>query len=113
MHLVHSRLGMVMLNKRPSSSEAASERDAQTRQEKQEENSDLLKLFERRQESFQETPMERFLTPGCSDPSYFARPALAKMGTPFGDSQTKEVRMMSAKADVEKAEEMARQVSWK
>ncbi|GAD97191.1 conserved hypothetical protein [Paecilomyces variotii No. 5] len=113
LHLLHSRLGMTELNQR-SSSQAATGRDARTHQESERQNSDILALFEPRQESFQESPMERFLTPdGCSDPPFFARPALARNGIPFGDAQSMEVRKMSAKDNMDKVEKMTSQDSEK
>ncbi|KAF7590750.1 hypothetical protein BBP40_002488 [Aspergillus hancockii] len=70
-----------------------------------------LKLFEQQHRgTYRETPLERFLTPdGCSDLSYFARPALAQMGTDFGDMEAQEKRRAKAKENVESVASNKRQ----
>ncbi|OOG00193.1 hypothetical protein ASPCADRAFT_127062 [Aspergillus carbonarius ITEM 5010] len=64
-----------------------------------------FKLFEHtythHQTMHQETPLERFLTPGYSDPCYVIKPALADMGVQFGSLEGGEKRRRMARANVE------------
>ncbi|PYI02069.1 hypothetical protein BO78DRAFT_287188, partial [Aspergillus sclerotiicarbonarius CBS 121057] len=62
-----------------------------------------LKLFEHthHQTMHQETPLERFLTPGYSDPCYVVKPALAGMGVQFGSLEGGEERRKMARDNVE------------
>ncbi|RAL12264.1 uncharacterized protein BO97DRAFT_452149 [Aspergillus homomorphus CBS 101889] len=65
-----------------------------------------LKLFENKiamdQKSInRETPLERFLTPGYSDPCFYAKPALANAGIQPGTSEGREKRKQMAKENVE------------
>ncbi|KAL2003502.1 hypothetical protein VTN02DRAFT_3597 [Thermoascus thermophilus] len=64
-----------------------------------------LKLFKQGQEVLlTEEPLERFLTPdGCSDPPFFARPALAKLDMPFGSAETMDDRKRKARSNAEMA----------
>lgn len=63
-----------------------------------------LKLFKQGQEVFTEELLERFLTPdGCSDPPFFARPALAKLDMPFGSAETIDDRKRKARSNAEMA----------
>ncbi|KAJ9272491.1 hypothetical protein DTO212C5_1218 [Paecilomyces variotii] len=112
--LFHSQLGMAMSHYQDPSSRAANETGALAHRKDEGQSSDALKLFRPRQELFQESPLERFLAPdGCSDPSYFARPALAEMGIPFGSSETIEVRKRAAKENAERVAKMAKHTSEK
>ncbi|KAJ9293131.1 hypothetical protein DTO271G3_8075 [Paecilomyces variotii] len=112
--LFHSHLGMTDLDNERWPSRAANETDALAPGNDEGQSSDVLKFFRPRQELFQESPLERFFTPdGCSDPSYFARPALAKMGIPFGSSETTEVRKRAAKENAERVAKMAKHTSEK
>ncbi|KAL1968272.1 hypothetical protein VTN77DRAFT_2107 [Rasamsonia byssochlamydoides] len=63
-----------------------------------------LKIFQQRplHTSPPEGPLERFLTPdGCSDPSYYARPALEKTQIAFGSMETVDERRSRARGNVE------------
>ncbi|PWY70396.1 hypothetical protein BO94DRAFT_590306 [Aspergillus sclerotioniger CBS 115572] len=64
-----------------------------------------FKLFEHtythHQTVYQETPLERFLTPGYSDPCYVVKSALADMGVQFGSLEGGEKRKKIARANVE------------
>ncbi|PTU17523.1 hypothetical protein P175DRAFT_0504818 [Aspergillus ochraceoroseus IBT 24754] len=66
-----------------------------------------LKLFEQRPSACLETPLERFLTPGSSDPSYFHQPALAHMGIQFGSMEGAAERRDIARANAEVARDRA------
>ena len=59
-----------------------------------------LKLFMPKPSGELEAPVERFLTPGFSDPIYFARPTLASINTPFGDAEAMVEREKMAKWNV-------------
>lgn len=48
----------------------------------------------------EETPAERFLTPGFSDPPCFAKLTLASINTPFGDAEAMREREQMAKQNV-------------
>ncbi|PGH23847.1 hypothetical protein AJ80_02095 [Polytolypa hystricis UAMH7299] len=56
-----------------------------------------LKRFAPLAKSSTEHPVERFLTPGSVDPSYYAKGALDELGTPFGDAETVDQRIAKAK----------------
>ncbi|RAH66459.1 uncharacterized protein BO66DRAFT_442030 [Aspergillus aculeatinus CBS 121060] len=65
-----------------------------------------LKLFESKVALDQtnirhETPLERFLTPGYSDPCFYAQPALAQAGIQLGSLEGKEKRKRMARENVE------------
>jgi hypothetical protein len=61
-----------------------------------------LKLFMPKSSGKIETPVvERFLTPGFSDPGWFARLTLASINTPFGDADAMGEREQMAKLNVE------------
>ncbi|RAL02906.1 uncharacterized protein BO80DRAFT_423357 [Aspergillus ibericus CBS 121593] len=66
-------------------------------------HSPSLKLFEHthHQTMHQETPLERFLTPGYSDPCYVVKSALAGMGVQFGSLEGGEARRKMARENVE------------
>jgi hypothetical protein len=92
-----------------SSRDVISEDHTFTPGESEEYSHDSLRLFRPRQDPFQESPLERFLTPdGCSDPSIFARRALAEIGTPLGSTETIAERKRIAKRNAEKVKRMAR-----
>ncbi|KAL4879588.1 hypothetical protein BJY04DRAFT_219930 [Aspergillus karnatakaensis] len=60
-----------------------------------------LKVFEQQRPfMYLETPVERFLTPGSSDPSYFSRPTLAHIGLRFGNMEGAKERADMARAHV-------------
>ncbi|RAK78586.1 uncharacterized protein BO72DRAFT_506855 [Aspergillus fijiensis CBS 313.89] len=66
-----------------------------------------LKLFESKVALDQtnirhETPLERFLTPGYSDPCFYAQPALAQAGIQLGSLEGKEKRKRMARENVER-----------
>jgi hypothetical protein len=62
---------------------------------------DSLKIFEQhRPFMYLETPLERFLTPGSSDPSYFSRPTLAHMGVQYGSMEGAKERSDIARGHV-------------
>ncbi|XRM37593.1 hypothetical protein ABZX51_001058 [Aspergillus tubingensis] len=52
-------------------------------------------------------PLERFLTPGHSDPYYIVERALEELGVPFGSLESGEVRRNVARENVEAAREAA------
>ncbi|PYH68968.1 uncharacterized protein BO88DRAFT_415523 [Aspergillus vadensis CBS 113365] len=52
-------------------------------------------------------PLERFLTPGHSDPYYIVERALEELGIPFGSLESGEVRRNVAKENVDAAREAA------
>ncbi|KAL4949041.1 hypothetical protein BDW69DRAFT_175247 [Aspergillus filifer] len=68
-----------------------------------------LKIFEHQHRSlmYPESPLERFLTPGSSDPSYFSRTTLAHVGLQFGSMEARKKRSDSAKGHVEAVKENA------
>ncbi|BCR93980.1 uncharacterized protein AKAW2_11026S [Aspergillus luchuensis] len=53
------------------------------------------------------SPLERFLTPGCSDPYYIVERALEELVIPFGSLESGEVRRNMARENVEAAREAA------
>ncbi|KAL3482492.1 hypothetical protein BJX99DRAFT_252745 [Aspergillus californicus] len=57
---------------------------------------------------FLASPLDRFLTPGSSDPSYFSRPALAHMGIRYGGMEGAKERSDIARGHVEMIKERAR-----
>jgi hypothetical protein len=62
-----------------------------------------LKLFMPKSSGKLATPvLERFLTPGFSDPAWFARLTLASINTPFGDAEAMGEREQMAKLNVER-----------
>lgn len=66
--------------------------------------SSSIKLFEHGQDQYLESPLERFLTPdGSSDPQYFARPALERLGTHFDRAQGVVERQQMAKNNAKSA----------
>lgn len=52
-------------------------------------------------------PLERFLTPGHSDPYYIVERALEELGVPFGSLESGEVRRNVARENVDAAREAA------
>ncbi|PYH47909.1 uncharacterized protein BP01DRAFT_421593 [Aspergillus saccharolyticus JOP 1030-1] len=67
-----------------------------------------LKLFENMGSLGQgsirhERPLERFLTPGYSDPCFYTKPALAQIGVKLGSMEDKEKRKQLARENVELA----------
>jgi hypothetical protein len=107
-HIFHSQLGIKCSNLRNQGSIDIEQAMDQLSQAVSGSNTDQmsgsLKLFEQQQQrgACRETPLERFLSPdGCSDLSYFARPALAQMGTRFGDMEGREKRREKAKENVD------------
>ncbi|OJJ48618.1 hypothetical protein ASPZODRAFT_140892 [Penicilliopsis zonata CBS 506.65] len=69
-------------------------------------------MFEETQDVSMVNPIERFLTPdGCSDPLYFALPALQRMGIPFGSMEGKEARVQMVKTSLESMAKMRKQYS--
>ncbi|KAL4960747.1 uncharacterized protein BDV14DRAFT_136919 [Aspergillus stella-maris] len=68
-----------------------------------------LKIFEQQQRflMYPESPLERFFTPGSSDPSYFSRTTLAHVGLQFGSMESRKERVDMAKGHVEAAKENA------
>ncbi|KAL6240173.1 hypothetical protein BDW75DRAFT_235994 [Aspergillus navahoensis] len=56
-----------------------------------------------------ESPLERYLTPGSSEPSHFSRSALALMGLQYGDMEGKRERAEIARGHVEVARDNAHQ----
>ncbi|KAL4921774.1 hypothetical protein BDW62DRAFT_96173 [Aspergillus aurantiobrunneus] len=65
-------------------------------------NRDNLKILERQRPfMYLETPQERFLTPGSSDPSYFSRPAMAHMGIQYGSMEGRKQREDVARGHLE------------
>ncbi|GLA62605.1 hypothetical protein AtubIFM55763_008778 [Aspergillus tubingensis] len=52
-------------------------------------------------------PLERFLTPGHSDPYYIVERALEELGIPFGSVESGEVRRNMARENVDAAREAA------
>ncbi|KAL4765544.1 uncharacterized protein BDW70DRAFT_65162 [Aspergillus foveolatus] len=56
-----------------------------------------------------ESPLERYLTPGSSEPSHFSRSALAHVGLQFGDMEGKKERAEIARGHVEVARDNALQ----
>lgn len=67
-------------------------------------DADHLKMFEQQRPfMYIETPLERFLTPGSSDPSYFSRPTLANMGFRYEAKERTDLVPGHVKATNEKA----------
>lgn len=67
-------------------------------------DADHLKMFEQQRPfMYIETPLERFLTPGSSDPSYFSRPTLANMGFRYEAKERTDLVCGHVKATDEKA----------
>lgn len=63
---------------------------------------DHLKMFEhQRPFMYIETPLERYLTPGSSDPSYISRPTLANMGFRYGAKKSTDMTRDHVKATKE------------
>lgn len=60
-----------------------------------------LKLFSREGKERIDDPVQRFLTPGSSEPRLFAKPALKESNIPFGSMETVEAREQMARANVE------------
>ncbi|KAL4988313.1 hypothetical protein BDW68DRAFT_177037 [Aspergillus falconensis] len=56
-----------------------------------------------------ESPLERYLTPGSSEPSHFSRSALAHVGLQYGDMEGKRERAEIARGHVEVARDNALQ----
>jgi hypothetical protein len=56
-----------------------------------------------------ESPLERYLTPGSSEPSHFSRSALAHVGLQYGDMEGKKERAEMARGHVEVARDNALQ----
>ncbi|KAL3430488.1 hypothetical protein BDV09DRAFT_189246 [Aspergillus tetrazonus] len=56
-----------------------------------------------------ESPLERYLTPGSSEPSHFSRSALAHVGLQYGDMEGKKERAEIARGHVEVARDNALQ----
>ncbi|KAL2835085.1 hypothetical protein BDW59DRAFT_3045 [Aspergillus cavernicola] len=69
---------------------------------------DNTKLFkQQRPFMFLESPLERFLTPGSSDPTYFSRPALAHMGVQYGSMEGLKERSDITRGHVKKVRDRA------
>lgn len=108
-HLFHSQLGMSSLGNQPDMDNVGNCAKQQINSYRDRNSSPTqrmidtnLKLFKQGQEIFAEEPLERFLTPdGCSDPSFFARPALAKMDMPFGSAEKIDDRKRKARSNAE------------
>ncbi len=67
-------------------------------------DADHLKMFEQQRPfMYIEAPLERFLTPGSSDPSYFSRPTLANMGFRYEAKERTDMVRDHGKATKEKA----------
>ncbi|KAL4901358.1 hypothetical protein BDW74DRAFT_181929 [Aspergillus multicolor] len=56
-----------------------------------------------------ESPLERYLTPGSSEPSYFSRSALAQVGLQYGDMEGKRERAHIARGHAETVRDNALQ----
>ncbi|KAI9376300.1 hypothetical protein BJX61DRAFT_538998 [Aspergillus egyptiacus] len=68
------------------------------------------KLFkQQRPFMFLHSPLDRFLTPGSSDPSYFSRPALAQMGIRYGSMEGSKERSEIALGHVRAVQDRAAQ----
>ncbi|RDW86715.1 uncharacterized protein DSM5745_03357 [Aspergillus mulundensis] len=72
---------------------------------------DPFKIFEDGQRPFMclESPLERYLTPGSSEPSYFSRSALAQVGLQYGDMEGKRERADIARGHLETVRDNALQ----
>lgn len=65
-------------------------------------DADYLKMFEQQRPfMYIETPLERYLTPGSSDPCYFSRPTLANMGFRYGAKRSTDMTRDHVKATKE------------
>lgn len=64
-----------------------------------------LKLFNPVGTEHIDDPVKRFLTPGSSDPSLFAKPALRELDISFGSMETVETREQMARANVDAVRE--------
>ncbi|KAL4779387.1 hypothetical protein BJX76DRAFT_91072 [Aspergillus varians] len=67
-----------------------------------------LELFEQQRPfMYLESPLERFLTPGSSDPSYFSRPTLAYVGIQYGSMEGSKERADMVRDHVEATKDKA------
>lgn len=64
-----------------------------------------LKLFSLAEKENIDDPVQRFLTPGSSDPPLFAKPALNALNISFGSMETVETREQMARANVDAVRE--------
>ncbi|KAL4926944.1 uncharacterized protein BDV17DRAFT_138918 [Aspergillus undulatus] len=67
-----------------------------------------LKIFEQQRPlTYLESPLERYLTPGSSDPSYFSRPTMAHGGSQYGSMEGRKERRDMVRGHVEVVKENA------